>query len=190
MSVPLVSITQVLGKCSVPLFLGKCFVSLVPRFQTDICYSANIISRALLGILGSKGDVVPHRDFFFGNGMLLAAPKKKVSHSKKRQKLYGPGKKQLKMVNCLNQCPSCGHYKRANTLCMHCFNEVRHIWKTRMGKEVEEPVQEQGLSELDRRILYPGRKETEYQKMLKDKDGYLERRMRTLPVSEKCKSMK
>lgn len=126
-------------------------------------------------------------DFFSNNGRLLAVPKKKVTHQKKRQRLYAPGKKQLKFLHELNKCPSCGHYKRANCLCMHCFQHVRHIWKTQTVKERQEPLQEQELSDLDKRILYPGKKETEYTKKLKDKNSYLEKRMRTLPVEEKDK---
>lgn len=126
-------------------------------------------------------------DLFSNNGRLLAVPKKKVTHQKKRQRLYAPGKKQLKFIHHLNTCPSCGHYKRANCLCMHCFQQIRHIWKTQTVKERQEPLQEQELSDLDRRILYPGKKETEYTKKLKDKDTYLEKRLRTLPVEKKNK---
>ncbi|SCU90865.1 LAME_0E10330g1_1 [Lachancea meyersii CBS 8951] len=118
------------------------------------------------------------------NGILLAVPKKKVSHQKKRQKLYGPGRKQLQMIHHLNRCSSCGHFKRANTLCMHCVGEIRHIWKSHTAKEISEPQQELELSELDKRVLYPGKKETDYAKKLKEKDTYLERRMRTLPVNK------
>ncbi|GCE99349.1 hypothetical protein ZYGM_003593 [Zygosaccharomyces mellis] len=121
-------------------------------------------------------------DFFSNNGRLLAVPKKKVTHQKKRQRLYAPGKKQLKFLHELNKCPSCGHYKRANCFCMYCFQQIRHIWKTQTVKKRQEPLQEQELSGLDKRILYPGKKETEYTKKLKDKDTYLERRMRALPV--------
>lgn len=120
------------------------------------------------------------KDFFSNNGILLAVPKKKVSHQKKRQKLYGPGKKQLKMIHHLNKCPSCGHYKRANTLCMYCVGQISHIWKTHTAKEEIKPRQEEELSELDQRVLYPGRRDTKYTKDLKDKDNYLERRVRTL----------
>lgn len=125
------------------------------------------------------------QDFFSNNGILLAVPKKKVSHQKKRQKLYGPGSKQLKMIHHLNKCPSCGHFKRANTLCMHCVDEVRRVWKSKTFDPPQEAPQERDLSDLDRRILYPGKKETEYEIKLKDKESYVETRMRTLPVSEK-----
>ncbi|SCU98926.1 LADA_0H16226g1_1 [Lachancea dasiensis] len=118
------------------------------------------------------------------DGIWLAVPKKKVSHQKKRQKLYGPGRKQLQMIHHLNRCPSCGHFKRANTLCMHCVGQVHHIWKAHTAKENSEPLQEQGLSDLDHRILYPGNKKTEYAKKLKDKDSYLDRRLRSLPAKD------
>lgn len=124
-------------------------------------------------------------DFFSNNGILLAVPKKKVSHQKKRQKLYGPGSKQLKMMHNLNKCPACGHFKLANALCMHCVEEVSHIWKSQTVKELKEPIHEQELSELDRRVLYPGKKDTAYVEKLKDRDSYLERRMRSLPVDKK-----
>ncbi|EDO19150.1 hypothetical protein Kpol_1050p7 [Vanderwaltozyma polyspora DSM 70294] len=124
-------------------------------------------------------------DIFSNGGMLLAVPKKKVSHQKKRQRLYAPGKKQLKFQHHLNRCPSCGHYKLANTLCTNCVQEIRHIWKTHTNKKVEDPIQEQELSELDRRLIYPGKKETEYEKKLNNKDKYLKRTIKTLPVENK-----
>ncbi|GAV54439.1 hypothetical protein ZYGR_0AL01710 [Zygosaccharomyces rouxii] len=138
-------------------------------------------------IKNNEEETAVEKDFFSNNGRLLAVPKKKVTHQKKRQRLYAPGKKQLKFLHELNKCPSCGHYKRANCLCMYCFQQIRHIWKTQTVKERQEPLQEQELSDLDKRILYPGKKETEYTKKLKDKDSYLERRMRSLPVDQKHK---
>lgn len=84
------------------------------------------------------------------------------------------------MIHHLNKCPSCGHYKRANTLCMYCVGQISHIWKTHTAKEEIKPRQEEELSELDQRVLYPGRRDTKYTKDLKDKDNYLERRVRTL----------
>lgn len=129
-----------------------------------------------------RGQNNTKNDFFSDNGILLAAPKKKVSHQKKRQKLYAPGSKQLKMIHHLNKCPSCGHYKRANTLCMHCVNQIRFIWKSYTRTDPVEPPQEKSLSDLDKRVLYPGKKDTEYVRKLKDKDSYLERRIRSLPV--------
>ncbi|CAG98366.1 mitochondrial 54S ribosomal protein bL32m [Kluyveromyces lactis] len=156
--------------------------SILPRWSTPAAGTA--LPQKLLELLerNQREKSSPQADYFTNNGILLAVPKKKVSHQKKRQKLYAPGDKQLKMINHLNKCPSCGHYKKAHTLCMHCVGEIRHIWKAHTNVEQVEPIQEQELSELDKRILYPGRKETEYTKKLKDKDAYLERRMKTLPV--------
>lgn len=114
------------------------------------------------------------------NGILLAAPKKKVSHQKRRQRLLAPGKKHVQMMHHLNKCPSCGHFKRANTICMHCFENVRFLWKSYTSEKPQEPLQEQKLTELDKRVLYPGKMDTAYAEKLKSKD-YLERRMRTLP---------
>ncbi|CCK73424.1 mitochondrial 54S ribosomal protein bL32m NDAI_0G04390 [Naumovozyma dairenensis CBS 421] len=118
-------------------------------------------------------------------GILKAVPKKKVSHQKKRQRLYAPGSKQVKMINNLNKCPSCGHYKRAHTLCMYCVGEIRRIWNSQTRKPYEEPPQERELSDVDKRILYPGKKLTKDKQKLLDRDSYLERRMRTLSVEKK-----
>ncbi|AET37522.1 mitochondrial 54S ribosomal protein bL32m Ecym_1283 [Eremothecium cymbalariae DBVPG len=145
-----------------------------------------MIPRTLLEMLQRRfGNANNEEGYQSDNGIVLAVPKKKVSHQKKRQRQYAPGKKQLQMMHHLNKCPSCGHYKRQNTLCMYCFNEIRHIWKTYTNKPLEEPLQEQELSDLDKRLLYPGKNETEYLERLRDKDSYLEKRVRTLPVEEK-----
>ncbi|CUS21021.1 LAQU0S02e03950g1_1 [Lachancea quebecensis] len=145
-----------------------------------------VLPRLLRELLEREGEpqLLPNNASPAKEGIFLAVPKKKVSHQKKRQKLYGPGRKQLQMIHHLNRCPSCGHFKRANTLCMHCVGEIRHIWKTHTVRKPQEPLQEQELSNLDKRILYPGKKETEYVKKLKDKDGYLDRRMRSLTVEK------
>lgn len=119
------------------------------------------------------------------HGILLAAPKKKTTHRKKRSRMLGGwhSMKNAQPWNNLNKCPSCGHYKRAHTLCMYCVGQIRYIWKNQLIKEskkVEGPV----LDEIDRRIIYPEKCDTPYMKKLKDKDSYLERRKRTLPVDE------
>lgn len=174
---------------STPVSFGRVLLetvtSLLPRWSSS---APAPVSQRLLEILERHSQPLPESDYFSNNGILLAVPKKKVSHQKKRQKLYAPGKKQLKMLHHLNKCPSCGHYKRAHTLCMHCVGQIRYIWKTHTNVKDEIPVQEQELSELDKRILYPGRKETAYMKKLKDKDSYLEKRMRSLPVEDTKKN--
>jgi large subunit ribosomal protein L32 len=120
--------------------------------------------------------------FFIDNGFLRAVPKKKITHQRKRRRQLGPGSKQLKYLHHLNRCPSCGHYKRAHTLCMHCVLQIRNLWKTDAGKKSE--VVEQELDPVDRRVIYPGKKESEYEKELKKKE-YVLKRQRTLPVERK-----
>ncbi|KAH7586957.1 54S ribosomal protein L32, mitochondrial [Nakaseomyces glabratus] len=144
------------------------------------------VSQAIPALLGKLlGDTEAKEETgFFDNGILLAAPKKKVSHQKKRQRLLAPGKKHVNMMNHLNRCPSCGHYKRANTICMHCFENVRFLWKSYTQEQRQEPIQEQNLTDLDKRVLYPGKMDTVYEEKLKDKDSYLVRRMRTLPKED------
>ncbi|CCH59887.1 hypothetical protein TBLA_0C00710 [Henningerozyma blattae CBS 6284] len=130
----------------------------------------------------------PAWDMFSNGSTLLAVPKKKVSHMKKRQKLYGPGDKQLKLNNNLNECPSCGHYKRSHTLCMYCFGEIKMIWKNNIKKiELEKSKlnNDDPINEIDQRLLYPGKVKTDYEIKLEDKDKYLLKRLRTLPVNEK-----
>ncbi|SCV04935.1 LANO_0G14686g1_1 [Lachancea nothofagi CBS 11611] len=136
--------------------------SLKLTWETSLSPQAS--STRIFQKLLDKGNEQQIDDLLTDNGILLAVPKKKVSHQKKRQKLYGPGRKQLQMIHHLNRCPSCGHFKRANTLCMHCVGEIRHIWKAHTVKETSQPIQELELSELDKRVLYPGKKETEYTK--------------------------
>lgn len=122
-----------------------------------------------------------------GIGMLLAAPKKKTSHMKKRQRLLANNahRNNSKYMNNLNRCPSCGNYKRMNTLCAFCVGEIQHLWKSHLrdldAKEQKGNILDE-LSDLDKRVLYPGKKDTAYIEKLKDKGSYLKRKTRTLPV--------
>lgn len=119
-------------------------------------------------------------------GMLLAAPKKKTSHQKKRQRLLADNanRNNVKFMNNLNKCPSCGHYKRMNTLCPFCVGQIRHIWKAHLAGKAESQADmlESTMSEVDKRVLYPGKVDTPYNRKLKDKDSYLKKRTKTLPV--------
>lgn len=51
-------------------------------------------------------------------GILKAAPKKKTSHRKRRQRLLAG--KALKDVKAVVNCPACGRPKRAHHLCPYC----------------------------------------------------------------------
>lgn len=118
--------------------------------------------------------------FFIDNGFLRAVPKKKVTHQRKRRRQLAPGSKQLKYLHNLNRCPSCGHYKRSHTLCMHCVLQIKNLWRQDIVKE--EIKQE--LDSVDEKLIYPGKHESEYEKELKKKE-YVLKRQRTLPVERK-----
>ncbi|KAH3672311.1 hypothetical protein WICMUC_004282 [Wickerhamomyces mucosus] len=116
-------------------------------------------------------------------GLLRAVPKKKVSHSRKRNRQL-TGSKQLKLLNNLNRCPSCGHIKRSHHLCMHCVEQIRSIWRTDAKESKQEPYKQE-LNDQDRKLIYPGKKESDYEKMLKDKKNWLERRQRTFELNRR-----
>lgn len=103
-----------------------------------------------------EGNEVP---FGFDNGAILkAAPKKKLSRHKHRQKLYAPGNKQIKPLGNLVRCPACGHVKRSHFMCMHCFAEIRTFLKAKKKALFGEPAQPQAdLDPVDEKILYPGK---------------------------------
>lgn len=112
-------------------------------------------------------------------GILKAAPKKKVSHQKRRQRLYGPGDKQIKLKDNLNRCPACGHYKRSHFLCMNCVLQIRNYWKARDAPAPREA--EEYANPLDEKVLYPGKTERDYERKLQSKD-WIPKRPKTLPV--------
>lgn len=122
--------------------------------------------------------------FFIDNGLLKAVPKKKVTYNRKRQRQLKPTLKQLPYLHHLNRCPSCGHTKRANTLCMHCVMQIKNLWKEDLKAAKPAEVFEQELDATDKRILYPGKKQTPYEKELEKKE-YVQRRVRSLPLSRK-----
>lgn len=112
-------------------------------------------------------------------GILKAAPKKKTSHMKRRQRLYGPGDKQIKLKDNLNRCPACGHYKKSHFLCMNCVGQIRKLWKERDAQAPKEA--ENFVNPRDEKVLYPGKTEREHEKKLQSKDWLL-KRPKTLPV--------
>ncbi|GMM47906.1 mitochondrial 54S ribosomal protein YmL32 [Pichia kluyveri] len=113
------------------------------------------------------------------SGILRAAPKKKTSHMKRRQRLYGPGDKHIKLKDNLNRCPACGHYKRSHFLCMNCVGQIRKYWKNRDAPAPREA--EEFTNPLDEQIIYPGKTERESEKKLQSKD-WLVKKPKTLPV--------
>ncbi|KDQ63715.1 hypothetical protein JAAARDRAFT_53903 [Jaapia argillacea MUCL 33604] len=64
---------------------------------------------------------------------LLAVPKKKTSHSRKRMRSANKG---LKDKMNLVHCPGCGTPKLAHHLCAFCYSKLTRGWK----KEAREGV--------------------------------------------------
>ncbi|KAF9069063.1 ribosomal L32p protein family-domain-containing protein [Rhodocollybia butyracea] len=60
-------------------------------------------------------------------GILLAVPKKKVSHSRKAMRSANKGlKDKLNLVHC----PGCGAPKLAHHLCPTCYSFLHRMWKS------------------------------------------------------------
>ncbi|KAM9929811.1 hypothetical protein OXX80_009567 [Metschnikowia pulcherrima] len=97
--------------------------------------------------------------FMIDNGAILkAAPKKKPSYKRTREKLYSPGDKQIQPLHNLRRCAACGRVKRSHFMCMHCFGEIRAMLKQKKREIFGEPAKyEQKLDSVDERIIYPGK---------------------------------
>lgn len=135
----------------------------------------------------STGVSMIPEEYFYDNGILLAVPKKKVSHRRKRNHQLGPGDKHQKEIFSLDRCPSCGHIKRRHTLCMHCVSEIKVLWKERAAAKNQQPIfEEEELSVIDEQTLYPKKVESEHDKKLREKE-YLYKPPRTFPYEPKPK---
>lgn len=133
---------------------------------------------------------MPPPSFFTdNNGLVLAVPKKKVSHQKKRQRQLA-GDKQLKEVRSLTRCPSCGHVKRLHALCMNCVSEIKQVFKERERASIEaanagkETQAVEEISKEDERVIYPGKYIREEEEELRKKE-YIYRPPRSLPYEKK-----
>lgn len=123
-------------------------------------------------------------EYFFDNGILLAVPKKKVSHRRKRNRQIAPEAKQQKEVFSLDRCSSCGHIKRRHALCMHCVSEIKTMWKERDAAAKQDVAHvERELLPIEKQTLYPGKVERPEQKKLREKE-YLYKPPRTLPYEK------
>lgn len=109
--------------------------------------------------------------------ILKAVPKKKPSYRRTRQKLYAPGDKQIQPLNNLVRCPACGSVKRSHFMCMNCFAEIKQFLKTIKPKPSNQTQTSQPIDLVDEKILYPGKKLSDYQRRLAKKDW--------IPVREK-----
>lgn len=119
------------------------------------------------GILPRLSDIIPwpwSRSAEADTSVLEAAPKKRTSHQKKRQRQLAGNNQQRPLRN-INRCPSCGHYKRAHTLCMHCVQEIQRVWRAKERQEAESKADKSKvydanrLSPEDTAFNYPARLE-------------------------------
>lgn len=131
------------------------------------------------------------------SGLLQAAPKKRTSHQKKRQRQLA-GNNQQKPLRNLNRCPACGHVKRAHTLCMHCVQQIRSTWRNQekvrleSTKDKSKYYDESKLSPQDAAFNYPSSisRPSQYQEKLADREEYVLRRPRSLEATAKTSKKK
>ncbi|KAI5809596.1 hypothetical protein DFH27DRAFT_521267 [Peziza echinospora] len=70
--------------------------------------------------------------------ILRAVPKKKPTYSKRRMRQLAG--KALPTLQNLNNCPACGRVKRAHTLCEHCVESIRGMWRQERKGNSEDVV--------------------------------------------------
>lgn len=104
-----------------------------------------------------------------GEGILNAAPKKKPSYRRTRQKRLAPGDKQIQPLENLGRCPACGRVKRSHFMCMYCFAEIRTFLKEKK-KALMEIIEPEKLDPIDEKIIYPGKHIRAYERRLKKKE--------------------
>lgn len=102
-----------------------------------------------------------------GEWILSAVPKKKPSYRRTRQKLYASGDKKIKPLENLVRCPACGAVKRSHFMCMNCFMEIKQFLKSLKPKS--ETIEPQ-IDEIDQKIIYPGKRPTDYERKLAKRD--------------------
>ncbi|KAI9717469.1 MAG: hypothetical protein M1828_007168 [Chrysothrix sp. TS-e1954] len=69
------------------------------------------------------------------DGILLAVPKQKQSHSRSRsRRMTG---KALKDVQGLNTCSACGRVKRAHLLCPYCVQNIKDMWSGKLQRMID-----------------------------------------------------
>ncbi|KAF5375004.1 hypothetical protein D9758_000247 [Tetrapyrgos nigripes] len=91
-------------------------------FQTRSAFRAPLFSLpALIPSLGALVEELFPR-------ILLAVPKKKVSHSRKAMRAANKG---LKDKHNIVNCPGCGSPKLAHHLCPNCYSFLSRLWKSK-----------------------------------------------------------
>lgn len=107
--------------------------------------------------------------FMFDNGSILkAAPKKKPSYKRRREKRLSPGDKQIQPLENLGRCAACGRVKRSHFMCMHCFGEIRTFLKEKKKQLFGEPAQyEPDMDKVDKELIFPTKRETDLELIYK-----------------------
>lgn len=103
------------------------------------------------------------------DSILKAAPKKKPSYRRTRQKRLAPGNKQIQPLENLGRCPACGRVKRSHFMCMHCFAEIKTFLKEKK-KALMDIIEPEKLDPIDEKLIYPGKHISTYERRLKKKE--------------------
>lgn len=115
-------------------------------------------------------------------GLLLAAPKQRQSHSKKRKRQLA-GNTAIRAIKTFGRCPSCGRVRRLHTLCLPCVLEVRKLWRqerveltrSKQSEQLEGAFDESKLTDADKELSFPHKikRPSEDQEKLADKQSYI-----------------
>ncbi|KAK9453950.1 hypothetical protein V1511DRAFT_503719 [Dipodascopsis uninucleata] len=113
--------------------------NLIPRLQLNVPSTSVVIPPIVLRlpIPSDLGLGLGNNPF----GIVFAVPKKKVSLRRRRNRQLAPGKKQIKPVEALTECPSCGRVKRAHTVCTPCHEDVKKVWRAENGELTKEDLE-------------------------------------------------
>ncbi|TRM66366.1 ribosomal L32p protein family-domain-containing protein [Schizophyllum amplum] len=108
-----------------PLFASWAISTALPSWRTPSAPSPTWDIRARLQ---SLLELLP--------GIVLAVPKKKTSHSKKRMRASGKG---LKDKQNIVSCPGCGSPKLAHHLCGKCYGFLSKLWRGKFHRHGDMP---------------------------------------------------
>lgn len=143
---------------------------LIPQWAETFTQKAQVDPRLqeLKELLERNNGEAP---FIFDNGAILkAAPKKKPSYKRRREKRLSPGDKQIQPLENLGRCAACGRVKRSHFMCMHCFDEIRTFLKEKKKQLFGEPVAyEPKIDDIDKKIVFPKKRESDLEMIYKEK---------------------
>ncbi|KAF9015210.1 ribosomal L32p protein family-domain-containing protein [Cyathus striatus] len=113
-----------------PVFRAPSLSTLFPRSipSSSLSLSPSASAQWSLPSLQSLLDLFPP--------FLLAVPKSKTSHSRKRMRAANKG---LNDKQNIVNCPGCGSPKLAHHLCSNCYSFVHRAWKAKQKGEADMP---------------------------------------------------